>query len=79
MQPVLTARMAVVLVVFYRLQPATYAGKTVNLMYYITDEVGFKSCDFARGRLLPGVDEGSPLLLVTAEYLSNSTNYIIGN
>ena len=64
---------------WYRLQPATYAGATVHLQYYVTDEDGFKTCDFARARVLPALDERSPSLLVTPEYLGNNTNYIIGN
>jgi len=51
---------------------------TVKLQYYVTDEVGFKSCDFTRGHLLPGLDEGSTSLLITPDYLRNNNNYLIG-
>ena len=62
----------------YRLQPATYDGKTVRLRFYVTDETGFKSCDFSRGRVLPELDEDSTSLLVSSDYINNN-NYIIGS
>jgi len=52
---------------------------TVKLQYYVTDDAGFKACDFTGARVLPGLDDGSASLLVTPEYLSNNTNYFIGN
>ena len=64
---------------FYRFDSVAYMGFLVHLQFYATDEVGFKKCDFARGVGLPGVNGGSVSLLVPPEYLSNTTNYFIGN
>jgi len=62
-----------------RFQSPTYFDETVKLQFYVTDEVGFKTCDFSRGRVLPGFDERSSSLLVTPQYLSQNINYFIGN
>jgi len=48
---------------------------TVTLQYYAVDKIGFDSCDFTRGSILP---ESEPLL-IAPEHLNDTVSYFIGN